>query len=106
MSSPIDPLELAERVRQVVSSGEKRKYYRFRPAPFYGGIATADCVGCRLKCLFCWSWNIIIQPEKVSRFYSPQEVAKNLLSIAKKKGFSQVRISGNEPNCRRYRKLT
>ncbi len=85
MRSLIDPLELAERVRQVVSSGEKRKYYRFRPAPFYGGIATADCVGCYLRCLYCWSWNIIIQPKKVGRFYSPQEVAKNLLSITKKK---------------------
>jgi uncharacterized Fe-S cluster-containing radical SAM superfamily protein len=81
----------------VVSSGEKRKYYRFRPAPFYGGIATADCVGCCLKCLYCWSWNIIVQPEKVGRFYSPQEVDKHLTSIAKKKGFRQVRISGNEP---------
>ena len=101
MNSFIDPLELAERVGQVVSSGEKRKYYRFRPAPYYGGIATADCVGCCLKCLFCWSWNIIIQPEKVGRFYSPQEVAKNLLSIAKKKGLNQVRISGNEPTLHR-----
>jgi uncharacterized Fe-S cluster-containing radical SAM superfamily protein len=92
---------LAEEVRKIVSSEEKRKYYRFRPAPFYGGIATADCVGCCLRCLFCWSWNIIIQPEKVGRFYSPQEVAQNLLSIVKKKGFSQVRISGNEPTLHR-----
>ena len=44
MNPLIDPVELAERMRQMVSSGEKRKYYRFRPAPFYGGIATADCV--------------------------------------------------------------
>jgi uncharacterized Fe-S cluster-containing radical SAM superfamily protein len=101
MMSLIDPLELAEKVREVVRSGEKRKYYRFRPAPYYGGIATADCVGCCLKCLFCWSWNIIMQPEKVGRFYSPEEVARNLLSIARKKGFHQVRISGNEPTLHR-----
>jgi uncharacterized Fe-S cluster-containing radical SAM superfamily protein len=50
-----------------------------------------------LKCLFCWSWNIIVQPEKVGRFYSPEDVARNLLSIVRKKGFHQVRISGNEP---------
>ena len=100
-SSFIDPLVLAERVREIVSSGEKRKYYRFRPAPFYGGIATADCVGCCLKCLFCWSWHIIVQPEKIGRFYSPEEVVRNLLSIVRKKGFHQVRISGNEPTLHR-----
>lgn len=106
MASLIDPLELAEKVEKVVSSGEKRKYYRFRPAPYYGGIATADCVGCCLKCLFCWSWHIIIQPEKVGRFYPPGEVARNLVSIARKKGFQQVRISGNEPTLHRSHLLS
>jgi uncharacterized Fe-S cluster-containing radical SAM superfamily protein len=101
MGFGMDPLELAERVREVVGSGEKRKYYRFRPAPYYGGIATADCVGCCIKCLFCWSWHIIVQPEKVGRFYSPEEVVRNLTSIARKKGFHQVRISGNEPTLHR-----
>jgi uncharacterized Fe-S cluster-containing radical SAM superfamily protein len=100
-SSFIDPLVWAEKVFGVVSSGEKRKYYRFRPAPFYGGIATADCVGCCLKCLFCWSWHIIVQPEKAGRFYSPEEVVRNLLSIARRKGFQQFRISGNEPTLHR-----
>jgi uncharacterized Fe-S cluster-containing radical SAM superfamily protein len=93
----MDPLALAERVKGIVGSGEKRKYYRFRPAPYYGGIATADCVGCCLRCLFCWSWKIIVQPEKTGRFYAPEEVAQNLVSIARKKKFHQVRISGNEP---------
>jgi uncharacterized Fe-S cluster-containing radical SAM superfamily protein len=96
-----DPLELAEKTEKIVSSGEKRKYYRFRPAPFYGGIATADCVGCCLRCLFCWSWHIISQPERVGQFYSPDEVVRNLLSIARKKGFHQIRISGNEPTLHR-----
>ena len=97
----MDPLALAEQIEKIVSFGASRKYYRFRPAPFYGGIATADCVGCCLKCLFCWSWHIIVQPEKVGRFYSPEEVARNFLSIARKKGFHQVRISGNEPTLHR-----
>jgi uncharacterized Fe-S cluster-containing radical SAM superfamily protein len=97
----LDPFALAERIEKIVNSGEKRKYYRFRPASFYGGIATADCVGCCLRCLFCWSWHIVVQPEKVGRFYSPEEVARNLLAIARKKGFSQVRISGNEPTLHR-----
>jgi uncharacterized Fe-S cluster-containing radical SAM superfamily protein len=101
VSSSIDPLVLAEKVRKIVSSEEKRKYYRFRSASFYGGIATADCVGCCLKCLFCWSWQIIVQPEKVGRFYSPEEVVRTLLSIARKRGFNQVRISGNEPTLHR-----
>jgi len=55
-----DPLVWAGQIGEIVSSGQKRKYYRFRPAPFYGGIGTADCVGCCLKCLFCWSWHILI----------------------------------------------
>jgi len=96
-----DTIELAEKTQEIVSSGEKRKYYRFRPAPYYGGIATADCVGCCLRCLFCWSWHVIGQPEKTGRFYSPEEVAQNLTSMARKKGFDQVRISGNEPTIHR-----
>jgi len=99
--SSIDPLELAEKTEKIVRSGEKRKYYRFRPAPYYGGIATADCVGCCLRCLFCWSWHVVTQPEKTGRFYSPEEVARNLTSMARKKGFDQVRISGNEPTLHR-----
>lgn len=97
----IDTIEWAAKVKEVVSSGEKRKYYRFRSAPFYGGIATADCVGCCLKCLFCWSWHIITEPEKAGRLYSPEEVVRNLLSIARKKEFHQIRISGNEPTLHR-----
>jgi len=97
----LDPIALAEKLKEIVGSGEKRKYYRFRPAPYYGGIATADCVGCYLRCLFCWSWHIIVQPENVGRLYSPEEVARNLISIALKKGFQRIRISGNEPTLHR-----
>ena len=97
----LDPIALAEKLKEIVGSGEKRKYYRFRPAPYYGGIATADCVGCCLRCLFCWSWHIIVQPEKIGGFYSPEEVARNLISIARKKGFQRIRISGNEPTLHR-----
>jgi uncharacterized Fe-S cluster-containing radical SAM superfamily protein len=100
-----DPIELAESLKKVVAEGEKRKYYRFRPAPYYGGIATADCVGCCLRCLFCWSWHIIVQAEKTGRFYSPEEVVRSLLSIARKKGFQRLRISGNEPTLHRVHLL-
>ncbi|MDM8551879.1 radical SAM protein [Desulfobacterales bacterium HSG2] len=95
------PLKKATDTAEIVSKGDLRKYYRFRPARFYGGIATADCVGCCLRCLFCWSWHQVIRPEKHGRFYSPCEVAGNLKGIARKKRFRQVRISGNEPTLAR-----
>lgn len=100
-----DPLECAKSVDKIINLGERRKYYRFRPAPYYGGISTADCVGCCLRCKFCWSWHIINQPENIGRFYSPEEVAKNLISIARKKRFNQIRISGNEPTINRVHLL-
>jgi len=102
----LDPIDLAERTEKVIRSGDNRKYYRFRPAPYYGGIATADCVGCCLRCLFCWSWHVVTQSERVGRFYSPEEVVRNLVSIARKKGFHQVRISGNEPTLHRSHLLS
>ena len=98
-----DPLKTAEITRQIVCSGDRRKYYRFRPAPFYGGIATADCVGCNLRCSFCWSWNVTTRPEICGSFYTPRDVAKRLIDIAKRKKFRQLRISGNEPTiCREH----
>jgi uncharacterized Fe-S cluster-containing radical SAM superfamily protein len=92
-----DPLELAKQTEEIVCKSSGKKFYRFRPAKFYGGIATADCVGCCLRCLFCWSWNTVTQADKVGKFYSPKEVANNLISIARKHNFNQIRISGNEP---------
>lgn len=98
---PSDPLELAKGTRDKVCKDNARKYHRFRPAKFYGGIATADCVGCNLRCLFCWAWNTVTRPESDGKFYTPQQVAEKLLMIARKHGLSQVRISGNEPTiCR------
>ena len=92
-----NPIKRAEETARIVCRGEQRKYYRFRPARFYGGIATADCVGCCLRCIFCWSWREVIKPESHGQFYSPQEVARKLTGIARKKHLRQVRISGNEP---------
>ena len=96
-----DPLEEANLAAQVVCRGDHRKYYRFRPAKFYGGIATADCLGCCLRCLFCWSWPKVISPGRFGKFYSPAQVAGKLTYIAMKKGFHQLRISGNEPTIAR-----
>jgi len=96
-----DPLEKATMAAQVVCRGDRRKYYRFRSAKFYGGVATADCLGCCLLCIFCWSWPKVIAPGRYGKFYSPAQVADKLTHIALKKGFQQLRISGNEPTIAR-----
>ena len=101
MEAGFDPLEQAEMAAKAVCRGDHRKYYRFRPAKFYGGIATADCLGCCLRCKFCWSWPKVISPGRYGRFYSPGQVSAKLTNIALKKGFHQIRISGNEPTIAR-----
>jgi len=66
-------------------------------------IATADCVCCCLRCIFCWSWNIATRPQECGHFSSPEEVAGKLIAIAKSKKLHQLRISGNEPTiCREH----
>ena len=98
-----DPVEIAEVTEKTVCKNSLRKYYRFRHARFYGGISTADCVGCCLRCVFCWSWNIVTRPTEHGSLYTPEEVARRLINIAKKKRLNQVRISGNEPTiCREH----
>jgi uncharacterized Fe-S cluster-containing radical SAM superfamily protein len=96
-----DPIVSARETADIVCKGNARKYYRFRPARFYGGISTADCVGCNLRCLFCWSWKNITNPGKVGYFCTPDEVAGKLVKIARNKGFQRIRISGNEPTIAR-----
>jgi len=93
-----NPLDLAARTRDIVSSGDgRKKYYRFRSSRFYGGIATADCVGCCLACVFCWSWEVTRRPAETGQFYTPEDVATRLLAIARKKKYKRLRISGGEP---------
>jgi uncharacterized Fe-S cluster-containing radical SAM superfamily protein len=92
-----DPLELARHTVRLVCQNDRRKYYRFRPARFYGGIATADCLGCNLRCAFCWAWSQLHRIHRLGEFYPPEEVARRLAKIARRKGFSQVRLSGHEP---------
>jgi uncharacterized Fe-S cluster-containing radical SAM superfamily protein len=92
-----DPIKLAELTRQDVCRDGLRKYYRFRPSKFYGGISTADCVGCCLRCIFCWAWKVVSNPLDHGEFYHSEEVAQRLMRIAGKKHLRQLRISGNEP---------
>jgi uncharacterized Fe-S cluster-containing radical SAM superfamily protein len=53
-----DSVALASSTAEEVWKKDLRKYYRFRPFRFNGGITTADCVGCCLRCGFCWSRNV------------------------------------------------
>lgn len=92
-----DPVEVMNRLKQIVARGNERKYYRFRADRWYGGIATADCVGCMLQCVFCWSGEPKDKPAKHGEFYSPGSVFHRLEKIARSKHFHQLRISGNEP---------
>ena len=91
-------MDLATRIKKIVSGSDgRKKYYRFRSSRFYGGIATADCVGCCLECVFCWSWEVTRRPAETGQFYSAEEVARKLLAIARKKKYKRLRISGGEP---------
>ena len=86
LNLPFDPIKRAKEVEELVMEGLARKYYRFRPAKYYGGIATADIVGCPFLCAYCWNYGRNLHPEMSrDRYYSPQEVANRLLAIVKKK---------------------
>ncbi len=78
--------------------GDMRKYYRIaRPGRWYGGICAADCVGCNLKCLFCWSNFPRDHPENTGKFYTPAQVYDALKVCALNHGYDKIRVSGNEP---------
>lgn len=78
--------------------GDSRLYYRFRYAKFYGGIITADAVGCNLLCAFCWNYSRNSNPKAATgTFNSPKDVAKKLDNMAQKHNIKLVRISGAEP---------
>lgn len=98
-----DAMERHKAIEKLVTregaDGQERRYYRFRPARWYGGIATADCTGCGLLCRFCWvSDRAFYTPMKARRFYSASAVAQGLAAIAAKLGIKQLRISGGEPS--------
>ncbi|HDD64219.1 MAG TPA: radical SAM protein, partial [Thermoprotei archaeon] len=93
-----NPIELTEKIRKLVVRGNMRKYYRVaRGGRWYGGISTADCVGCNLKCVFCWSGRPRDRPDKVGRFYTPEQIFSALDRVARRRGYRLLRVSGNEP---------
>ncbi len=94
---PFDPLKRSEDIENLVMKGKKRLYHRFRSAPYYGGIATADAIGCSFLCAYCWNYFKNLNPARFDKFYSPQQVASNLLNIARRKSFNLFRVTGSEP---------
>ena len=98
MAELYDPRELTREIRKIVVRGGWRKYYRTsRPGRWYGGISTADCVGCNLRCIFCWSNKPRDNPESIGEFHSPEDIYAHLTRCAKKFGYRLLRVSGNEP---------
>ncbi|MEJ5165573.1 MAG: radical SAM protein [Thermoanaerobaculia bacterium] len=94
----VNPLNEAREIEGMVLKENRRKYYRVgRAGNWYGGISTADCCGCNLKCVFCWSTKPRDHFLETGRFYPPEEVAFKLIEVAIKKGYHLLRISGNEP---------
>ena len=89
----INPLELTDIIKKKVCKNSERKYYRFRKTHFYGGAATADCLGCNLRCIYCWAQKKAWHPEKFGTFYTPNEIFEKL----NKMNLSLFRISGGEP---------
>ncbi|MDI6707660.1 MAG: radical SAM protein, partial [Candidatus Thermoplasmatota archaeon] len=93
-----DPIKLSAKIEKLVVKGNERKYYRFRAARWYGGIVTGDVIGCNLYCTFCWFSDIAREkPQLVGRFYSPDSAFSIIDTIAKKRKYSQIRLSGGEP---------
>lgn len=97
LSLPFDPLQRSEEVERLVMKEERRLYYKFRAAPYYGGIATADAIGCSFLCAYCWSYGRNENPSRFGRFYSPDEVAVNLLRLARPRSLELFRVTGSEP---------
>jgi uncharacterized Fe-S cluster-containing radical SAM superfamily protein len=98
---PFDPVELVRETEKIVThkgpEGLERKYEAFYATGVYGGIATGYCIGCCLRCIYCWvSWGRDF-PEKHGEFYSPKEAFENLRNAAYKYGVNKLRISGAEP---------
>ncbi len=95
---PYDVLQLAAETERLTVQDKMRKYYRTaRPGRWYGGIASADCCGCNLRCVFCWSGKPRDNPSSIGKFYTPEHIFKKLTACADKFGYTQLRVSGNEP---------
>jgi uncharacterized Fe-S cluster-containing radical SAM superfamily protein len=85
-------------VTRDAALGQLRKYYRFRADRWYGGIATADVVGCGMLCKFCWvSERILERADAFGEFLAPAEASRKLVRVADSRRLAQMRLSGGEP---------
>lgn len=95
------PLEIGRAVEPRVyvekNGVSYRKYFRFRVDRWYGGIVTADVVGCNLRCKFCWAWYFTWGGLDKGDFFSANEVALRLSELSRKSGYRRARLSGGEP---------
>ena len=94
---PFDPVLRSAETEKLVMEGRKRLYYKFRAAPYYGGIATADAIGCSFLCAYCWNYGRNENPPRSGNFYSPEDVADRLLEISRRRNYHLFRITGSEP---------
>ncbi|MFX1311764.1 MAG: radical SAM protein [Promethearchaeota archaeon] len=95
----INPFDLTRNIEKQVCKDHKKKFYRFRKTRFYGGCATADCVGCNLRCAYCWAQHKVWHPKKFGTFYTIRVVSERLIKM----NLSFLRISGGEPTiCKKY----
>lgn len=97
LSLPLDPIRRSEEAEKLVMRGESRSYYKFRAAPYYGGIATADAIGCSFLCAYCWNYGRNENPARFGNFYSPEDVGDKLLEISRRRHLHLFRITGSEP---------
>ena len=94
-------------VTRDTAQGQLRKYYRLRTDRWYGGIATADVVGCGLLCKFCWvSESILERPDSSGQFLAPAVAAQKLLRVTIGRRLVQMRLSGGEPTIGRSHLLS
>lgn len=89
----VDPVKIAQNIENQICKNDSKKYYRFRKTHFYGGCATADCLGCNLRCAYCWAQKKVWHPQKFGQYFSPKRVSEKLLNM----NLSLIRISGGEP---------
>ena len=92
-----DPIVLTRTTERTVVKGNMRKYGRLsRPLRFYGGITSAQEVGCNLRCKFCFSDKPVRRPHSTGQFYTPQEVFDQLTKAATKYGHTLISASASE----------
>lgn len=100
---PFDPIKIAKLTEEIVCRGDERKYTYFYATGVYAGISTGYCVGCCLRCFYCWSNISRDFPEWYGEFYSAASAMKSIHKHAKSARVTKARISGGEPTlCREH----